>query len=90
MDKIKAGFMTQLYRDVSSELKLTVNNSVLEEMETKNKEELEKLTRTLHRLYLLMMFDFHFSNLPPDILILKSFFLCACGKYLQRTSQQRR
>ena len=47
MDKIKAGFMTQLYRDVSSELKLTVNNSVLEEMETKNKDELEKLTRTL-------------------------------------------
>ena len=44
MDKIKAGFMTQLYRDISAELKLTVNNSVLEEMETKNKEELEKLT----------------------------------------------
>lgn len=47
MDKIKAGFMTQLYRDVSSELKLTVNNSVLEEMETKNKEELEKLTQAI-------------------------------------------
>ena len=44
MDKIKAGFMTQLYRDISAELKLTVNNSVLEEMETKNREELEKLT----------------------------------------------
>ena len=37
--------MTQLYRDVSTDLKLTLNNSVLEEMEAKNKEELEKLDR---------------------------------------------
>ena len=44
LDKIKAGFMTQLYREVSAELKLPINNSVLEEMEAKNKEEIEKLT----------------------------------------------
>ena len=79
MDKIKAGFMTQLYRDVSSELKLTVNNSVLEEMETKNKEELEKLTRTLYAsiasFFSLMMFDFYFSNLLPVFFDL--YLLCA-------------
>ena len=44
MDKIKAGFMTQLYKEVSADLKMNVNNSVLEEMEAKNNEEIKKLT----------------------------------------------
>jgi len=47
LDKIKAGFMAQLYQEVSTELKLPINNSVLEEMEAKNKEELEKLTEAI-------------------------------------------
>lgn len=47
LDKIKAGYMTELYRDVSTELNLPVNNSVIEEMETKNKEEIQKLSEAI-------------------------------------------
>ena len=65
MDKIKAGFMTQLYKDISTELKLTVNNSVLEEMETKNKEELEKLTGQCR------LFCFFFWDFSPNITIFR-------------------
>jgi len=39
--------MTQLYRDVSADLKLPLNNSVVEEMESKNKEEIDKLSAAI-------------------------------------------
>ena len=36
--------MTELYKDISRELSIAVNKSVLEEMESKNAEEISKLT----------------------------------------------
>ena len=44
LDKVKSGYMTDLYREVCGDLKLPVNNSVLEEMQAKNKEELDKIS----------------------------------------------
>ena len=43
MDKIKTGYMAKLYKEGSAELKRPLNNSVLEEMEQKNKEQLDKI-----------------------------------------------
>lgn len=53
--------MTNLYRDVSIELKLPMNNSVIEEMESKNKEEITKLTGILERLLVLQNWAFCFK-----------------------------
>lgn len=46
-DKIKEGFMANTYKDCCSELNTPINNSVLEEMEAKNKEKIEKLTEAI-------------------------------------------
>jgi len=47
LDKVKSGYMTDLYREVCGDLKLPVNNSVLEEMQAKNKEELDKISAVI-------------------------------------------
>jgi len=47
LDQIKAGYMAELYKEVCVELNLPVNNSVLEEMQGKNKEELDRLTNAI-------------------------------------------
>lgn len=47
MDKIKTGYMAKLYKEVSTELKMPINNSVLEEMEQKNKEQLDKISEEI-------------------------------------------
>lgn len=46
-DKIKEGFMANTYKDCCAELNTPINNSVLEEMEAKNKEKIEKLTEAI-------------------------------------------
>ena len=41
--------MAELYKEVCAELNQPINNSVLEEMQAKNKEELDRLTSELEK-----------------------------------------